>query len=323
MGRRKDEVTLWVRRGTPKTPEMTIAGLWLQYRIKEIVAYYRTLMDGTAKQPGFDHHGRRIIPERIVFQEGDLRDDAGPTQYRISGPCKSLGSEKLWKALMSDVAKMLSISESFMDGASMSTKYSTKVRPEWFTWDTDRGVLANCSKPMTIHPIGKACRLANSDIARLQLPITGPESVYIDTKVLNVWAVGESCSAGKLASAARKEFKETHTYQSNDRIFDALIEKMDRNSLLVVQCEPGSEDDLEWMVIHPKPWQVSEQDVGEQLHHYVERMDKWLDSPDPFQHELSQRNGLDPIALVQLVKDRWPTVGYYTNYYVTKALHNG
>lgn len=322
MSRTKDEVTLWVRRGTPKTPEMAIAGLWMQYRVKEIVARYRSLLDDVIELPhqaGFMREPRRHL---IGLQEGGIIDCAGPTQYCITGECKALGSEKLWKALMSDIGAMLSIAESFMDGASMSTKYSTKVRPEWFTWDTERGVLANVSKPMTIHPVGKSCRLSNSDTPEINYPISGLHSIYYDTKVKNVWAVGEACSAGKLASAARKEFKETHTYQNNDAIFQALIKKMDRNSILVVQCEPRCEDDLEWMVIHPKPWQVTPAD-GPSISHYAERMEKWLDSEDPFQHLLSERNGLDPIELVRLVRDAYPTVGYYTNHYVTEVLHRG
>lgn len=322
MSRTKDEVTLWVRRGTPKTPEMAIAGLWMQYRIKEIVAHYRLLLDD-ARIAEYTRNYPQVRIEMIGFQEGGIRDAGGPTQYCITGECKALGSEKLWKALMSDVATMLSIAESFMDGASMSTKYSTKVRPEWFTWDTDRGVLANVSKPMTVHPVGKSCRLSNSDTPEINYPISGMHSIYYDTKVKNVWAVGEACSAGKLASAARKEFKETHTYQNNDAIFEALTKKMDRNSILVVQCEPRCEDDLKWMVIHPKPWQLSEADVGPSIQHYVERMEKWLDSEEPFQHELSKRNGLDPIELVRLVRDAFPTVGYYTNHYVTEVLHRG
>jgi hypothetical protein len=322
MSRTKDEVTLWIRRGTPKSPEMAIAGLWLQYRIKEIVAHYRILLEDNLGLELTQDYPAKII-QKIVYAECGVVDEAGPMKYCISGKCKDLGSEKMWKAMMSDIGEMLSIAESFMEGASMSTKYSTKIRPEWFTYDNERGLLANCSKPLTIHPVGKSCRLSNSDAPKMTMPVFGAESVYFDVRVKNVWAVGEACSAGKLASAARKEFKETHTYQNNDNIFSSLASKMDRNSVLVVQCEPVVEGDLEWITIHPKPWQFTESDIGPQIRHYAERMEKWLDSEDPFEHLLSERNHLDPIELVKLVRDAYPSVGYYTNHYVTEVLHRG
>lgn len=322
MSRTKDEVTLWIRRGTPKSPEMAIGGLWMQYRIKEIVARYRLLLDD-ARPADCIFIYPQVRTDKIVLKEGGISDAGGPTQYRISGSCKELGSEKLWKALMCDVAAMLDMAEPFMDGAGMTTKYSTKVRPEWFTWDFTRGILANCSKPLTIHSVGKSCRLANVHNHKIQMPNIGKETLYLDVKVLNAWAIGEACSAGKLASAARAEFKETHTYQNNDIIFESLAGKMDRNSVLVVQCEPILEGDPEWIVVHPKPWQFSPDDIGPQLYTYTQRVEKWLDSEDPFQHELSERNGLDPIEVVRLVKEYWPKVGTFTEQQVAETMHNG
>lgn len=321
MSRVKDEITLWVRRGIPKTPEMALVGKWIQYRIKEIVAHYRLLLDD-ARIAEYTRNYPHVRIEKIVLKEGGLSDAAGPGQYRISGSCKELGSEKLWKALMSDIGEMLNTAKPFMEGGSMSTKCSTKARPEWFTWENDFGILVNTSKPISLHYVGKSCQLGNNVEPIVTYPVQGKVSIYYDTRVEAVWAIGEACAAGRLASKARRAFTEDHKSLTNDAIFANLTDQMDNKAILLVKCITANATDPEWMIVHPKPWQLSDEDIYGPLHRYTEQMNKWLDSKDPFEHEASVRGSLCPLAVLNVLRTQLSGNRGYTQKEVRETLEH-
>lgn len=311
MSRVKDELTLWVRRGVPKTPEMALAGKWIQYRIKEIVAHYRLLLDDV-RPADYIFVYPQVRIEKIVLKEGGISDAAGPTQYRISGSCKELGSEKLWKALMSDIGEMLDTAKPFMEGGSMSTKCSTKARPEWFTWENDFGILVNTSKPISLHYVGKSCQLGNNVEPIVTYPVPGKASIHYDTRVEAIWAIGEACAAGHLSSKARRAFIEDHKSLTNDAIFANLIDVMDNKAILLVKCIVSNGAGPEWITLHPKPWQLRDEDIYGPLHRYSDHMTKWLDSKEPFEHEVSVRSSLCPLAVLNAIRTELPGNRGYT-----------
>ena len=318
MSRIKDEVTLKVIRGTPKNPDMAIAGLWLEYRMRDLAARYNLLADDAKPPYRGDYRDRQA--KLIKLSVGD-RDLDSPKQYIFTGKCGALNSEIIWKALIADVCAALDITEKFMDGAGITTDYSTKIRSPWFMWDDERGLLANMSKPMQLNHVGKVCRLGNGKEPWKSRVGDGGMELH-DTQIKDMWALGEGTSGGKLASAARAAFKETSKTTRNDQIFEKLTRVMDRNSVLIAELIPQFKGDPEWTVISPHPWRIDVNHLKPQLDAYVAGYEKWANKPDPFQHELSTRNGLCTFALMDMLKDAGDTSGIVTENRIAKVMFN-
>lgn len=289
MSKTKDVATVVINRGATIGKAGEMAGLFLQYRMDEIVNKYNIISDDF-----FYRYRNKDNPFRIKYEK-QLSDAGGPSKYILSGSLAYIGMNQMWQAVLGEVMVALDYASPFLTGSRINPHESTVIRAPWFQSHPDHGIKANITKNMEVHRVGKCVRLGNGqgpmlDVLARFLEDEGP--TVPDTQIDEIWTVGEPTAARKLASAIRQKCLQYGGTITNSELLGHIYACTSYKAVALVK---DFDDDV-W------PWQVSYDgsfipDEKDQffINVYNKNKGRWfLCDTDPLNVDIE--NGVDPLV---------------------------
>jgi hypothetical protein len=228
MGRNVNQVGLQIRVGDILTDEMHFAGLWLQYRMKEIVQEIQMKL---ADEYGYS---KTMLNLNYSMQQYDNTCKAGPRQYEIRGFAREAGMIEVWKYTIVRVCEALEQVDRFTTGCKISLQGTGKLRAPYIAVN-DHGPMLNLSKEIEVHHVGKAARLANHHCEKTELNIFDepvPKSKLI---VDDIWFVGKPASAYKACKYIRQNMREASVRWTNENILSDLPHRISSDVAMVIK----------------------------------------------------------------------------------------
>lgn len=228
MGRNVNQVGLRVHVGDFLTEEMHFAGLWLQYRLKEIVQEVQMKIADE-----FGYSKSRLHLEYSLCQY-DATCKAGPRQYEIRGFAKEPGMVEAWKYTIVRVCEALEQIDRFTTGSKISLQGVGKLRAPYIAVN-DHGTMLNHSKEIEVHHVGNVAKLANHHCNKTELNIFDEPVPKSKLVVEDIWFVGKPASAYRASKFLRQQMREMSERWTNENILSDIPHRIDSDVAMVIK----------------------------------------------------------------------------------------
>lgn len=293
MARSKDQVSIQIWRGEPKSPDHNLVGQWFKYRMDEI---FQDLRMHVEDQLGWD---KRQMALRFNMRPYFV-DEAGPQGYEITGFCDIIGMPEIFQEFIARVGEAFKTMEPFMANSRLDFGHNA-IRSPWFVHCINHGLLINTSKKaLKIRAVGKASQLGNGRKPKPVFDGMDNGLVTHDTQVEELWVIGEPNEVDNLVSIAREVIRRNYADWCNDDVLSLLRSKMGEKAVVVVETNTDNYDGQGFYYMH-QPLIGGRADFLMNMAHYEPTMEKFARCVDKFDYQTTAANLTCPGELVQRV----------------------